>query len=88
MKVLVTGSCGLIGSEAVRFYDARRDFIIGIDNNMRAEFFGPDGDTTWNRKRLENECANYQHMSVDIRDRDAVARLVAQHSVMLSRRML
>lgn len=53
MKVLVTGSSGLIGSEAVEFYDKQGHEVTGIDNNMRAELFGPDGDTTWNLKRLK-----------------------------------
>ena len=56
MKVLVTGSCGLIGSEAVRYYDKQADVIIGIDNNMREKFFGADGNTIWVRKLLETEC--------------------------------
>jgi nucleoside-diphosphate-sugar epimerase len=49
MKVLVTGSSGLIGSEAVRYFDRRRARVYGIDHNMRADFFGSQGDTTWNR---------------------------------------
>ena len=52
-RVLVTGSSGLIGSEAAAHFDARGWQVIGIDNNMRADFFGPKGDTTWNRRRLE-----------------------------------
>ena len=48
MKIAITGSSGLIGSELVSFFDARAQAVIGIDNNMRAEFFGQDGDTTWN----------------------------------------
>jgi len=67
MKVLVTGSCGLIGSEAVKYYDVRSDLVLGIDNNMRAEFFGSDGDTNWKRKELEAQCKRYRHVSVDIR---------------------
>ena len=76
MKVLVTGSCGLIGSEAVRYYDRRAEIVAGIDNNMRREFFGPDGDTTWMQKRLEAECTRYRHHGADIRDRQEIARLV------------
>ena len=45
--VLVTGSAGLIGAEAVRFYDQRSERVLGIDNNMRAEFFGVDGDAAF-----------------------------------------
>ena len=61
MKVLITGSCGLIGSEAVKHYDTRAELVVGIDNNMRADFFGSDGDTTWMKKKLEEECHNYKH---------------------------
>ena len=53
MKVLVTGSSGLIGSEAVQYYDDQGHIVVGIDNNMRAQFFGPEGDTAWNLKRLK-----------------------------------
>ena len=78
MKVLVTGSCGLIGSEAVRYYDKRAELVVGIDNNMRAEFFGADGDTTWIRNKLEAECPKYKHESADIRDREEIARIIGQ----------
>jgi CDP-paratose 2-epimerase len=50
--------------------------VVGVDNNMRAEFFGPDGDTTWMRKRLEVECPNYKHVSLDIREREKIAELI------------
>lgn len=72
MKVLVTGSAGLIGSEAVTFFDALGFRVDGVDNNMRADFFGPRGDTTWNRKRLETECRSYRHHDLDIRDRAGI----------------
>ena len=69
VKVLVTGSAGLIGSEAVEFFDRLGFDVHGVDNNMRADFFGPGGDTTWNRQRLEATCARYTHHDLDIRDR-------------------
>ena len=78
MRVLITGSCGLIGSEAVQHYNKRAELVVGIDNNMRAEFFGPEGDTTWVRNRLEAECPRYKHESVDIRDREKVTRIIAE----------
>ena len=77
MKVLVTGSSGLIGSEAVTFFDGMGFPITGIDNNMRADFFGPKGDTSWNRQRLESQCSNFTHVELDIRDRKAVLELIA-----------
>ncbi len=78
MKVLVTGSCGLIGSEAVKYYNRRAQFVVGIDNNLRAEFFGPDGDTKWKRQELESTCANYKHLSADIRDRKAMMSIMSE----------
>lgn len=75
MKVLVTGSAGLIGSEAVEFFDRLGFDVHGVDNNMRADFFGPGGDTTWNRQRLEATCQRYTHHDVDIRDRPGVEDL-------------
>jgi CDP-paratose 2-epimerase len=75
MRVLVTGSCGLIGSEAVLYYCRRADTVVGIDNNMRKEFFGQDGDTVWRRKHLEARCANYRHLEVDIRDRARILEI-------------
>lgn len=76
--ILVTGSAGLIGAEAVRFYSRCADRVIGIDNNMRAYFFGPDGDTSWQRAKLQDECATYQHADIDIRDRSQIMSLFAE----------
>lgn len=75
MKVLVTGSSGLIGSEAVEYYDREGHQVIGADNNMRAEFFGSQGDTTWNRSRLQEITRNFQHHTIDIRDRQSLFQL-------------
>jgi CDP-paratose 2-epimerase len=77
-SVLVTGSAGLIGSEAVRFYHARADKVVGIDNNMRANFFGPDGDTGWRRAELEARCPRYTHVAEDIRDFERMEKLIDQ----------
>lgn len=71
-RLLVTGSAGLIGSETVRHFSALGWKVHGIDNNMRADFFGPDGDTTWNLQRLQADVPGYQHHVVDIRDRNAI----------------
>lgn len=57
MKIVVTGSSGLIGSEVVRYFDALGWTVHGVDNNMRAEFFCPGGDTRWNQMRLETQCS-------------------------------
>ncbi|MEW6566755.1 MAG: NAD-dependent epimerase/dehydratase family protein [Chloroflexota bacterium] len=76
MRVLVTGSSGLIGSEAVTFFDGPGFEVTGVDNNLRADFFGPKGDTTWNRQRLERECKHFRHVELDIRDRPAIFALL------------
>ena len=75
MKVLVTGSSGLIGSEAVEYYDQQGHEVIGADNNMRAEFFGKQGDTTWNLNRLKEISNHFTHYNLDIRDREGVFEL-------------
>jgi len=76
--LLVTGSAGLIGSQAVRHFAALGWQVHGIDNNMRADFFGPDGDTTWNLSRLQHDLPGYRHHVLDIRDRAAVLRAVEE----------
>jgi CDP-paratose 2-epimerase len=75
---LVTGSSGLIGSEMVAFLDARGWRVHGVDNNMRGDFFGPDGDTTWNLERLRAETTRFSHHELDVRDRSGIARVVAE----------
>ena len=75
MKLLVTGSSGLIGSEAVAYFEARGHEVVGVDNNMRAVFFGPKGDTSWNTERLLGETRRFRHVGLDIRDRDGVLAL-------------
>ncbi len=69
---VVTGSSGLVGSEAVRFLAGKGLKVVGIDNNLRAHFFGSDGSTNWNRQRLEQEVPGYEHVDADIRDADAM----------------
>jgi len=66
--VIITGSAGLIGSEAVRFFGNLGMHVVGIDNDMRKFFFGEEASTNWNRKRLEAEVEKYEHYDVDIRD--------------------
>jgi CDP-paratose 2-epimerase len=73
--VLVTGSSGLIGSEASLWFDRRGWRVVGLDNNMRMQFFGPGGDTRWNLKRLMEQTHNYSHLQLDIRNRDALLEL-------------
>ena len=74
--VLVTGSCGLIGSEVSVFFGKQGFQVNGIDSNHRSVFFGPEGDTSWVLERLRREIPGYQHEAIDIRDREAVLGLV------------
>ena len=77
---LITGSAGLIGAEAVRYFAARGFEIVGIDNDMRQSFFGPDASTEWSRRDLEDEIPGYIHHSVDVRDRDRVEAIFSEYS--------
>ena len=65
---MVTGSGGLIGSESILFLQDKFDLIVGIDNDMRAYFFGAEASTAWNQEKLRGEFDNYEHHSVDIRN--------------------
>ena len=78
-KLLVTGSAGLIGSEAVRFFSKKNYEIFGIDNDMRAYFFGKEASTDWNRKKLEESHLNYRHLSIDIRDEKKIEKVFRQN---------
>ena len=73
--VIVSGSAGLIGSETVRFFANKGLDVIGIDNDMRADFFGSEASTDWNRQLLEKEIPNYRHMNLDIRDETQMQNL-------------
>lgn len=77
-KILITGSSGLIGSEVCMFFAERGFEIHGLDNNQRAVFFGPQGDTRWNQQRLQSTLKNFHHHEIDIRDRAGIIQLVAQ----------
>ena len=73
---MVSGSCGLIGSEVSLFF-ARQGFrVAGIDSNHRAVFFGPEGDTSWVLERLRREIPGYRHEALDIRNREGVLALM------------
>jgi len=71
-NAIVTGSSGLIGSEVVAYFCKLGWTVHGIDNNMRADFFGPGGDTRWNQHRLESIHKTFRHHELDIRDRTKV----------------
>jgi CDP-paratose 2-epimerase len=77
-KILVTGSSGLVGSEVCTYFSKLGWHVDGIDNNQRAVFFGPQGDTRWIQKRLERTLKNFTHHEVDIRDRDRIIKLIPE----------
>jgi CDP-paratose 2-epimerase len=77
-SILVTGSSGLIGSEVCAFFSEAGLEIHGVDNNQRAIFFGPSGDTRWNQRRLEQTLKSFTHHELDIRDRAGVAALIKE----------
>ena len=81
MKVaIITGSGGLIGSEASKFFHNQGYHIIGIDNDMRAYFFGSDASTNWNVKKLQDQLPNYSHSNIDIRDYDSLEKIFSKYS--------
>ena len=65
--VLITGSCGLVGSESVKFFASKGFDVVGVDNNYRLKFFGKDGDTRWVKKNLIKLHKNYTHKNIDVR---------------------
>ena len=75
-KLLVTGSSGLIGSEVVDYFCKLGWEVHGVDNNLRADFFGPGGDTRWNQRRLQAMHPDFRHHELDIRDRAGVDSLL------------
>ncbi len=76
-KLLVTGSSGLIGSEVCTYFSRELGYAIhGVDNNQRAVFFGPQGDTRWNQQRLSEDIPAFEHHEVDIRDRSGILDLL------------
>jgi CDP-paratose 2-epimerase len=83
MAVIITGSAGLIGSEAVSFFSAKGHDVIGIDNDMRSVFFGEDASTDWNRRRLLEAHPSYRHHCLDIRDSKGIEALFQANEVEL-----
>jgi CDP-paratose 2-epimerase len=78
--VVITGSCGLIGSEAATYFGGLGLEVVGIENDMRRVFFGPDASTAWNRARLEERLGSrYLHHDVDVRDRDGILAIFARY---------
>ena len=78
--VVITGSGGLVGSEAVRFFSNHFDKVIGIDNDMRSYFFGSEASTSWNVNKLNKTISNYTHISADIRDYAALETIFKEYN--------
>jgi CDP-paratose 2-epimerase len=76
---IITGSAGLIGSEAVRFFASKGLTVVGIDNDMRRTFFGDEASTAWNRRDLEATVSGYVHVDDDIRDDAAMEQVFARY---------
>ena len=77
--VLITGSCGLVGSESVKFFASKGFDVIGIDNNSRQVFFGKDGDISWIRTNLIKSYKNYFHKNIDIRNYPALEKIFKKY---------
>lgn len=77
-KLLVTGSSGLIGSEVCTYFGSNGYEIHGLDNNQRAVFFGPQGDTRWNQQRLAESIKGFVHHELDLRDRQGILALIKE----------
>ena len=77
--VIVTGSCGLVGSESVSFFSKKGFRVIGIDNNSRKLFFGKDGDISWIKNKLLKEIKNYNHYSTDIKNLNLLEKIFLKH---------
>ena len=76
--VVVTGSGGLVGSETARYYADRAELVVGIDNDLRAAFFGPEASTAWAVQQLRRH-DNYRHVGLDIRDKTGMEGLFAEY---------
>ena len=74
-KILITGSCGLIGSELVNFFLKKKYKVIGIDNNLRKYFFGKNASISWIKKKISKN-TDYNHNNIDIRNFNAVKKII------------
>ena len=77
--VLITGSCGLVGSESVKFFISKGFDVVGIDNNFRSKFFGKDGDINWVKNKLIKIHKNYTHNNLDIRNYSALEKIFKKY---------
>jgi CDP-paratose 2-epimerase len=77
---IVTGAAGLVGSQTVRFLHEEGLDVIGIDNNLREYFFGPEGSTRWQSEELKRSLSRYRHLDMDIRDQESISGLFRRES--------
>ena len=77
--VIITGSCGLVGSESAIFFSKKGFDVIGIDNNFRKVFFGKDGDISWIKKKLASSLNRYHHYNTDIRNYDSLKKIFLKY---------
>ena len=82
--VIITGSSGLVGSEAVNFFSKKGFDVIGIDNNLRKFFFGLDGSTSWIKKKIIKENINYSHFNTDIRNYENLKKIFSKYKKNIS----
>ena len=78
--IIITGSNGLIGGDAVEYYSSKFDYVIGIDNNLREYFFGSEGSTEWRKKMLESNFQNYIHYNMDIRSYNDLDKIYQKYN--------
>ena len=76
---LVTGSCGLVGSESVIYFSKKKFKVLGIDNNTRKYFFGKDGDISWVKKNLKKNVKNYTHFNFNIRNYKSLKKIFSKY---------
>ena len=76
---LITGSCGLVGSESVEFFAKKGFDVVGIDNNLRELFFGKDGSTIWQRDKLKKSNKKYTHFNTDIRNYNNLEKIFKKY---------
>tara|TARA_Y200000002_G_scaffold382294_1_gene398872 strand:+ start:4509 stop:5561 length:1053 start_codon:yes stop_codon:yes gene_type:complete len=81
---IITGSCGLVGSESVVFFSKKGFDVIGIDNNERKFFFGKDGDINWIKSKLKKNIKNYKHFNIDIRNYNSLENIFKKYKKKIS----